>query len=139
MMLRDSRTTAAFRTPNRRRALFLATSAIPLALNMAVCVAWAQTTEPASVVLPATSQPADNEGEAEVASFFLQGKQPWQRLKISDLDLLLLHGKERLVPLRRLLKTTGIQATYKDNKLAFLSPTESELGIDERTARLLAL
>ena len=71
----------------------------------------------------------------EVVGFFLQGKLPYQKIKIGDLDVLV-NGKERLVPLRRLLTAMGLKSARKDNTLTFPSVTGAELVIDLATKTL---
>jgi hypothetical protein len=57
--------------------------------------------------------------QMEVVSFRLQGRQPWQRVKIPDLDAAVTPGKERLLPLLRLLDALKINHTESQGQLSF--------------------
>ena len=85
---------------------------------------------------PQVSAPAE-QLQMEVVSFRLQGRQPWQRVKIPDLDEALTPGKERLLPLLRVLDALKIDYTQSQGQISFQPSGMPEVTVDTRNRRMV--
>lgn len=74
---------------------------------------------PAAIIPPSTTQ--ERLAQTIVASMVIQGKQPWQRLRVADMDIIPPASEKgpRLLPLGRFLKAMDVSYTEDAGVLRF--------------------
>lgn len=103
---------------------------------------------PQPVLNPAGQTQGDKNGErnkvnqsgpslkTEVCCFSLEGKKPWEVLRIDDLDTVLTPSGQRLIPLLRVLKALQMEVEEKEGRISFGPAGPARIVLDTQTKQL---